>query len=237
VSLSIFVNYFQHRNDIRNQVWGGAPLEARIDSVAETFEGFQWFDPTNRDHLVALDRRLNQNYFVGLAARRIRLGQAQYLWGESVREGLLSLVPRVFWPDKPVFGGSPEIVAKMTGLHLNRNTSFGVGNVMEFQINFGIPGIVVGFLLLGWAIGTLDFKAAVAENQGDLGRAICFFLPCVAMIQPNGSIVEVTGGAAAALVAAYGWKWVWISWSSRWDALRSRFAPPYRPTLLSRTKS
>ena len=102
LSLSVFVNYFQHRNDIRNQVWGGAPLEARVNSVAETFEGFQWFDPTNRDHLVALDRRLNQNYFVGLAARRIRLGQAQYLWGESVWEGLLSLVPRVFWPDKPV---------------------------------------------------------------------------------------------------------------------------------------
>ena len=34
LSLSIFVNYFQHRNDIRDQVWGGAPLEARIDSVA-----------------------------------------------------------------------------------------------------------------------------------------------------------------------------------------------------------
>jgi hypothetical protein len=237
VSLSIFVNYFQHRNDIRSQVWGGAPLEARIDSVLETFEGFQWFDPTNRDHIVALDRRLNQNYFVGLAARRIRLGQAQYLWGESIRDGLLSLVPRIFWPDKPVFGGSPEIVAKMTGLRLNRNTSFGVGNVMEFQVNFGTPGIVLGFLLLGWAIGTLDFKAAVAENQGDLGRAICFFLPCVAMIQPNGSVVEVTGGAAAALVAGYGWKWVWTLWSSRRVALRSRFPHSYRPTLLSRTKS
>jgi hypothetical protein len=236
VSLSIFVNYFQHRNDIRSQVWGGAPLQSRIGSVVRTSEGFQWFDATDRTHLVALDRRLNQNYLVGLAARRIRLGQTQYLWGESVWEGLLSLVPRVFWPDKPVFGGSPKIVAKMTGLRLNPNTSFGVGNVMEFQINFGIPGIVVGFLLLGWAIGRLDFKAAVVESQGDLGRAILFFLPCVAMIQPAGSIVEVTGGSAAALVAAYGWKWVWSQWSARRAALTSRYTYPYRARQFSPIK-
>ena len=30
------------------------------------------------------------------------------------------------------------------------------------------------------------------------------------MIQPNGSIVEITGGAAAAFVAAYLWRWLWI---------------------------
>ena len=30
------------------------------------------------------------------------------------------------------------------------------------------------------------------------------------MIQPNGSIVEITGGPAAALVAAYLWSRLWI---------------------------
>ena len=69
LSLSIFVNYFQHRDDIRDQVWGGAPLEARIDSVIDTVRDFEWLDPTNRTHLIALDQRLNQNYFVGLAAQ------------------------------------------------------------------------------------------------------------------------------------------------------------------------
>ena len=237
IGLSIFVNYFHHRKDIRNQVWGGAVLEARIESVVATFEGFQWFDPTDHDHIVALDQRLNQNYYVGLTARRIQFGQVQYLWGESVWEGLLALVPRVFWPEKPVFGGSPKIVAKMTGLRLNSETSFGVGNVMEFQANFGIPGIVLGFLLLGWAIGKLDFKAAVAESQGDLGKAVLFFLPCVAMIQPNGSIVEISGGAAAALVAAYGWRWLWAQWGKRRKVLRSDRAFAQREAFLSSAKS
>src|SRR5437868_1830775 len=47
LTLSIFVNYFQHRDDIRDQVWGGAPLEARIDSVMDTVRGFEWLNPNN----------------------------------------------------------------------------------------------------------------------------------------------------------------------------------------------
>jgi len=224
LSLSVFVNYYAHRNDIREQVWGGASLEARIDSVTDTVRGFEWFDPSNRKHLGALDERLNQNYFVGLAARRIEVGLSRYLDGESVWEGLLSLVPRLLWPDKPVFGGSPQIVSKMTGLHFSPNTSIGVGNVMEFQINFGIPGVVIGFFVLGWLIGMLDLKAAVAEARGDMGGTILFFLPCVALIQPNGSIVELTGGSAAALVAAYGWRWAWKQWVANRDDSRRTYS-------------
>jgi hypothetical protein len=227
LSLSVFVNYYAHRNDIREKVWGGAPLEARMDSVTDTIRGFEWFDPSNRKHLTALDERLNQNYFVGLAARRIQVGLADYLNGDSVWQGLLSLVPRILWPDKPVFGGSPQIVSKMTGLHFSPTTSIGVGNVMEFQINFGIPGVVIGFSVLGWLIGRLDLKAAVAEARGDMGGTLLFFLPCVALIQPNGSIVELTGGAAAALVAAYGWKWAWKQWVANRNNSRRTYSYPH----------
>jgi hypothetical protein len=227
LSLSVFVNYYAHRNDIREKVWGGAPLEARMDSVTDTIRGFEWFDPSNRKHLIALDERLNQNYFVGLAARRIQVGLADYLNGDSVWQGLLSLVPRILWTDKPVFGGSPQIVSKMTGIHFSPTTSIGVGNVMEFQINFGIPGVVIGFFVLGWLIGTLDLKAAAAEARGDMGGTLLFFLPCVALIQPNGSIVELTGGAAAALVAAYGWKWAWKQWVANRNNSRRTYSYPH----------
>jgi hypothetical protein len=209
LSLSIFVTYFQHRENIRNQVWGARPLEARINSVIDTVKDFEWLDTTNRTHLIALDQRLNQNYFAGLAARRIQQGQVDYLEGKSLWEGLQALVPRAFWPEKPVYAGSPQIVSKMTGLALSHDTSFGVGNVMEFQINFGISGVVAGFFALGWLIGTLDLKAAIAEQRGELGKLILWFLPCVALIQPNGSIVEMFSGSAAALVGAFVWNFIW----------------------------
>jgi len=215
VGLTIFVNYFAHRDNIRGVVWGGGTLEERLDVVADAFSNFEWFDPDNRQHLIAFDKRLNQNYFVGLAATRIQQGRVDYLYGRSVWEALISLVPRILWPEKPVFAGSPAIVSEMTGLQLSPTTSFGVGNVMELQINFGVPGLVLGFFGLGWLLGMLDCNAAEAESCGDLERLFLFFLVGGALIQPNGSLVEVFSGAAAALVAAYGWGWTWRRWAGR----------------------
>ena len=152
-------------------------------------------------------------------------------------EGLLSLVPRALWPEKPVFAGSPQIVSKMTGLRLSPTTSFGVGNVMEFQINFGTPGVVVGFFVLGWLIGMLDLKAAAAERRGDLGKVIVFFLPAVALVNPQGSLVEMFSGSAAALVGALAWNMAWKRFVTKrstipeWAAVRSANrteSPPYK---------
>lgn len=210
--MSVFLTYFLHRTEIRASVWGGANMQARVDVSLDAAKDFQWFDSKNPEHLKALDLRLNQNYFAGLAAKRIDDGIVDYLHGRSLVEGVMAVIPRALWPDKPVEAGSPKIVAEMTGLMLSTSTSFGVGNVMEFQINFGVTGLVVGFLLLGYAIGRLDRLAAVAEASGNLGHVFVYFLPAIALIQPNGSIIELSGGVAASFAAGYGWKWAWGRW-------------------------
>lgn len=215
LGLSVFVAYFQHRDNIREEVWGGAPLQSRIDSITDTYRDFEWFNPSNEKHLLALDARLNQNYFAGLAAQRIEDGQVDYLRGRTIWEGFISLVPRVLWPEKPVTVGSHGIVSEMTGLRLSTTTSFGIGNVMEFYVNFGYVGLAIGFSLLGWLIGTLDRKGAMAESQGALGEAILYVLPALPLIQPNGSLVDLCSGSAAALVAAFGWKLAWKHWERR----------------------
>ena len=212
VGISIFLGYFENRNEIRAAVWGGADTNARIAVSLRALSDIKLFNPRNPDHLEAFDQRLNQNYFVGLAARRISNGEVSYLYGNSLWEGVQALVPRALWPDKPVEAGSPKIVSQMTGLTLAEGTSFGVGNVMEFHINFGIPGLIIGFLVLGYAMGRLDRRAAEADIKGDLGGAFLFFLPAIALIQPNGSIVEMMSGTASAVAAAYGWRWGWEHW-------------------------
>jgi len=214
LAFNLFLSYFQNRDDIREAVWGGGTMAERVDATLGIVRDFEWFDPSNEVHLYALDQRLNQNYFVGLAATRIAQGQVEFLHGRSLWEGLESLVPRALWPDKPVSAGSPEIVAEMTGLQLSESTSFGVGNVMEFQINFGIVGVIGGFLLLGFLLGWLDRAAALAERAGDLGQTLVYFLPAVALIQPNGSIVELVSGGAAAWLIAHAWRWSWRMWAA-----------------------
>jgi hypothetical protein len=145
-----------------------------------------------------------------LAGERLDEGVIDYLRGRTIWEGFEALVPRAIWPSKPVIAGSGHIVSHMTGLHLSENTSWGVGNVMEFEINFGKPGLIIGFILLGCALGWLDKKAAEAERCDDYATTIVCFLPAVAMIDPQGSLVEVFGGSASGLVATFGWRWVWV---------------------------
>lgn len=226
----IFLSYFQNRDSIRDAVWGDASMEERLDRSANMVRDFGLFDPANEGQLNSLDLRLNQNYFAGLAASRIEEGQVDFLYGRSLWEGLTALVPRAFWPDKPVMAGSAKIVSEMTGLMLSDTTSWGVGNVMEFYINFGIPSLVAGFVLLGWLLGLLDRKAAIAEGSGELGQVFVFFLPAVALIQPNGSIVELVGGSVAALGGAYGWKWAWKQW------MESRARPVLMPRADARRR-
>ena len=212
VGISIFLSYFSHRDEIRGAVWTGAETQVRIDASMKALRDVRLFDPNDQAHLEAFDQRLNQNFFVGLAAARIAAGETDYLYGRSLVEGFYALIPRALWPDKPVEAGSPKIVSEATGLTLAEGTSFGVGNVMEFHINFGIPGLVIGFLLFGALLAWLDRKAATADAEGRLGDAILYFLPAVAIIQPNGSIVEMMSGGAAAIAAAYGWRWAWNRW-------------------------
>jgi hypothetical protein len=210
--MSVFFGYFQHRGEIRSAVWGGEATEARISASLGAIKDMEFFDPGNVQHLQALDLRLNQNYFVGLAAARIDAGLNDYLYGKTIWQGMLAVIPRALWPDKPIIAGSGNIVGDATGLQLSSTTSFGVGNVMEFHINFGIPGLIFGFLLFGYVLGLIDICAAMAETSGDFKRLLIYFLIEVAIIQPNGSMVEVMGGAAAAAAAGFAWSLAWQKW-------------------------
>ena len=209
---SMFFSYFKHRPEIRAAVWAGGSTDARINATMAAIKDIKPFDPRDPAQLDAIDQRLNQNYFVGLAAARLKAGTVNYLHGRSLIEGFQALIPRALWPDKPVTSGSPLIVGEMTGLIFDPGTSFGVGNVMEFDINFGLEGVIVGFFLLGLIIGRLDLRAAERYAEGRLGGTFIYFLPAVALIQPNGSLVELMSGAASAAAAALAWRWTWEHW-------------------------
>ena len=209
LALSVFTAYFQNRNSLRDAVWGGAPLPQRLTALSAIAADLHLFDPYAEPDARATDERLNQNYFLGMAESRLRSGDFSPLAGRSLWEAITALIPRMFWPDKPVSAGSGTLVSEATGLVLSDTTSFGIGNVMEAYLNFGTTGILLFFCGFGYVLSWLDRSAFLAEQRGDVQQLLSTFLPAVALIQPNGSFVELTSGAAAAWLAARLWSWLW----------------------------
>lgn len=203
VGLSTFVTYFRDRTEIRSVVWGGESLEERADQLLKTFSNFEWFDLANKQQLTYIDTRLNQNGLVGAAVERVRNQKVTLRYGATMVEALIAPIPRLIWPDKPVRAGSGNLVTDATGQKFAKNTSVGVGQVLEFYYNFGAPGVVVGALLWGIVLALLDVSAARALTRGDLQRFTLFFLLGLSMIQPGGSLVDIAATAAASVAAAF----------------------------------
>jgi len=202
VGLSIYVTYMRDRSEIRGVVWGGESYSARLDRLVTTAINPEPFDVYNEDHLNRIDERLNQNFLVGASVNYLKQGFKDFAQGETLWQALIAVVPRAIWPDKPVFAGSGGLVTQYTGISFSEGTSVGIGQVMEFYINFGSLGVVVGFLIFGVVIAAIDRFAAMRLSEGDWQRFTFWFLPGLAFLQVIGSLVEVTATAGASLMLA-----------------------------------
>jgi hypothetical protein len=201
LGLSVFVSYMRDRTDIRATVWGEQSFEDRFDKISKTVTTLEWFDPGNFEHLQRIDGRLNQNFLVGSAV--YELGQTQnFARGETLWDALLALIPRAIWPDKPITAGSGNLVSRYTGIDFASGTSVGVGQVMEFYLNFGTPGVVIGFIIMGVLVTAFDWQAAERLARNDLHGFVLWFLPGIALLQVGGQLVEITASAAASLFVA-----------------------------------
>jgi hypothetical protein len=201
VGLSFYTAYMRDRTEIRAEVWGGKPLSDRLDQFAETVRTIEWFDPTDRQHLKSVDGRLNQNALVGAAVVHLS-HSSDFAHGETIWQAILGFIPRAVWPNKPVSGGSGDLVSRFTGLHFGEGTSVGIGPVMEFYANFGTWGIVIGFLILGGALSLLDYLARDCLIRGDWQGFALRFLVGGTFLQVSGSLVAISTSAMGALVVA-----------------------------------
>lgn len=203
MGFSLFVTYMREREQIRGAIWyEQVGYEQRLEKIFRIFTDFKFFDATNPEHLNEIDRRLNQNWLVGSSVRYIDAGNIEYAHGETLWFALIALVPRAVWPGKPVVGGGGDIVSKYTGITFAEGTSVGVGQVMEFFINFGTFGVVIGFLAFGAAIRQFDSRAARGMFRQNYRAAVIWFLPGLGFLQAGGNLVEVTTSVGAGFVGA-----------------------------------
>jgi hypothetical protein len=190
------------RDQIRATVWGEQSLESRFGQLLMTATNFELFDVGNVDHLALLDMRLNQDLLVGAAVTRLS-HTGKFADGQTLIDALLSVIPRAIWPDKPMKAGSGNVVSEYTGMQFAEGTSVGVGQVLEFYINFGTAGVVFCFIMMGAVITWIDFSAAQRLAECDLRGFVLWYLPGISFLQVGGSMVEVASSAAASLVLAW----------------------------------
>ena len=202
LGVSFYVTYMRDRATIRDVVWAGAPVEDRLTQLGRSASDFEFFDPYDVAQLQRIDARLNQNFLVGAAVRYLELQRNPFARGETLWEAAMALVPRAVWPDKPVTAGSGDMVTRYTGFRFAAGTSVGIGQVMEFYVNFGQLGVVVGFMILGVVLSLIDVGAHQRLVKGDWQSFALWYLPGLSLLQAGGSLVEVTSSAAAAFVAA-----------------------------------
>jgi hypothetical protein len=100
------------------------------------------------------------------------------------------MLPRVLWPEKPVFAGSGDLVSRYTGRRFAEGTSVGVGQVLESYINFGTVGVVLGFLLLGAILTNVHVIARRRLLAGDQQSFVLWFVVGTAMLRPGGSLLR-----------------------------------------------
>jgi len=200
VGMSVYVTYMQERTEIREVVWGGTPMEERIEQLMKSARAFEWLDLSDPNHLWVIDSRLNQNYLVGAAVEYIKSGYEKMAYGRTLWDALVALIPRALWPEKPVAAGSMGWVGHYTGIQFEEGTSVGLGQVLELYINFGLVGVVVGCFLMGLFIASVDTLAGQRLVAGDWQGFCLRYLPGLFLIECGGSFVEITASSAAALL-------------------------------------
>lgn len=193
--MSLWVAYAINRNEVRSAVWGGQDIDARTGAMSKVVDALTPFDPSNQDHLQQIDARLNQNWLVG-AAMRATPAMVPFENGYTIYEALTALIPRAIWPDKPAVGGSGDYAGKHAMINFAYGTSVGMGQVFEFYINFGVPGVVLGFVGLGMLLRYIDLRVIRALEQGDFNNMQFWFLLGTGANQAGGSLAEIVGAMA-----------------------------------------
>jgi len=200
LALSVYVTYMRDRPIIRAAVWGQESYSVRMNQMATTFSDFEFLNLGNVDHLTRIDDRLNQTALVGAAVDYLRLRPEEFASGETIRQALLSPIPRALWPDKPISAGSGDLVSRFTGMKFAEGTSVGIGHVMEWYVNFGTLGVVLGSILFGAILTVIDAYSVAHLRAGNFSTFALCYLPALSLLQVGGSLVEAVSGAGAGLV-------------------------------------
>jgi len=202
VGLSLYLSYMRDRIEIRYSVWGGSAITNRIETLYTTLKDVEWFSPSNENHLDTINKRMDQNYIVGVSVLYLEHGNIDFARGDTFKNALLNLIPRIIWKDKPISAGDTKRVEKYTGLEFQENTSVGMPQVMEMYINFGIKSLITFFFFFGIFYSYLDYKSRSCLNESNVTKFAIYFFPGLAFLRSEGPIIDGLSTAIASVMIA-----------------------------------
>jgi len=103
-----------------------------------------------------LGRSLAQPLFLSEIMDKVEDGYP-FLNGDVILSMGYSLIPRVFWPQKPIVTPMQLLLRSEFNMELHDDSP---GPMVEFYSNGGWPGVIAGFLVMGWVSGVLTLKTA-----------------------------------------------------------------------------
>ena len=199
LGLSFYIIYTINKSTIRASVWGGESYSSRVVTFTGIFNDFEFFNPTKHTHLDLINTRLNQNSVVGASVNYLNNGNIEFAKGETYKQALIGLVPRVLWKNKPITAGDTSRVEKYSGLKFTKNVSVGMPQVMEMYVNFGMISLILGFLIVGIFYGYLDVNSGIHFYNLNSSKFLIYFLPGLALMRVETPFVESLAAAAASL--------------------------------------
>jgi hypothetical protein len=127
-------------NSFRIFGWSDSNTQ-RQNSLTDQTEGFlvREFDPTATGFLVGEVRKDG------------------FQWGQTMQYADYAFVPRFFWPEKPNVsrGAWFTMYLGASNRESESSSSTGITAVGELYWNFGLPGVVIGMLGIGFGYGLL----------------------------------------------------------------------------------
>lgn len=199
--LSLATTWMTQRDAVRESVWKEKQsLGDRLGEGAKIVTEFKLLNPFNNEQLENYDIRFNQNSFVGAAYEYLRDGFVPYAKGETLLMAIYSMVPRIMWKDKPIIAGSGNLVSNYTGIPLSESSSFGIGQVMELYINWGISAVAIGHFIFGLFFTFLDNRAAEHLARGGTKVFLQYFIIGISFMAPLAPFMDMTMTAISAYI-------------------------------------
>ena len=83
-------------------------------------------------------------------------GEDDFAYGGTLVDGLVAVVPRAIWADKPTVAGYADFVGQYTGTSRDDDTSVGVPVQFELYANGGVPFVIAGVFILFYVCARLE---------------------------------------------------------------------------------